>query len=481
LSSAPNTTTLDWKAVVSSFQVACARDLLAMTSLERYQDVRATLGWLDVSTRPLALLFISHRWETLEHPDPTGRQLRAVQVLLGRVCQLMEAMLVPREERLRLVPSLEREGTLQAHELARRILGFGPFSDSPVCIPGAEARRMIVDRFRLGRDDRHAFRQWLTSLLGVWLDYSCMPQKPLLPEEVSEHQRALRALGSLVKSSTVIALRQPDDDYSLRGWCASEFFLGSGRSFSRGIFVDIDRLERQEDLWVPHPPSLGGGAAAAKIVRETYDQDLAAFRSACEAWADFEGPLVGHLPEDIWGCYRSLQGSGFLGAALDPNPFRRAMDALGIIETALTRDWLMSGQTVSLDLGEELGRALEGAGLRCAEPNDLAYLGFLLACEGLVDVYRPLFRACLERHVARGARSLVVTLHPLDEAVRSLFSAVTPASPDTWRSRLSSRFALSAEEGAVIAKVRASLEANPPAFTLDAVEMPVPPTRSPTA
>jgi hypothetical protein len=72
---------MDWESVTSSYHVLAARDLLAMKWMERHQDVRRRLAWRGGDDPPLALLFISHRWETLEHPDPSGRQLRAIQGL----------------------------------------------------------------------------------------------------------------------------------------------------------------------------------------------------------------------------------------------------------------------------------------------------------------------------------------------------------------------------------------------------------------
>ncbi len=49
--------------------------------------------------------------------------------------------------------------------------------------------------------------------VGVWLDYICMPQKPLPTEEQPEFRRSPMALDLLVMSSTVLALRHAGDDY----------------------------------------------------------------------------------------------------------------------------------------------------------------------------------------------------------------------------------------------------------------------------
>jgi hypothetical protein len=114
--------------------------------------------WLARDEPPLALLFISHRWETLEHPDPSGRQLAALQEFLRLVCRCIEAMFLTRYDRLRLVPTLLREGLLQAEEIARRLLGFGPFSeDLSRYVPKAPA--LIRDAFDSLSGDPTVFRR----------------------------------------------------------------------------------------------------------------------------------------------------------------------------------------------------------------------------------------------------------------------------------------------------------------------------------
>lgn len=152
---------------------------------------------------------------------------------------------------------MTREGILQAEELARRILGYGPFASGPPCVDGPEAKALIQDRFKFHGGDRAGFREWLTRRIGVWVDYTCMLQRPLSPEEHVEFRRALRALDSLVMSSTVVALRHQGDDYPARAWCAAEFHLASKRSWARGLFVDVARMEKDEDAAIARTSAAG--------------------------------------------------------------------------------------------------------------------------------------------------------------------------------------------------------------------------------
>src|SRR5262249_51617244 len=101
------------------------------------------------------------------------------------------------------------------------MLGSGPFAGAAACISGREATRIVKERFTTHCEDRNAFCAWLASRIGGWLDYTCMPQKPLSQADEPEFRRSLLALDSLVMSSTVLVLRQAADDYAKRGWSSA--------------------------------------------------------------------------------------------------------------------------------------------------------------------------------------------------------------------------------------------------------------------
>ena len=98
----------DWQNLATSFHFVSAHDLLSMQKMERHQTIRDNVQWLK-EEKPLALIFVSHRWETLQHPDPNDQQLRALQTFFNQVCLCIEAMFVDKEERLQLVPSIMKE------------------------------------------------------------------------------------------------------------------------------------------------------------------------------------------------------------------------------------------------------------------------------------------------------------------------------------------------------------------------------------
>ena len=304
-----------------------------------------------------------------------------------------------------------------------------------------------------------------------------MPQKPLDPGDEAEFRRSLERLDSLVMSSTVVALRQSGDDYATRGWCASEFFLASSRSFARGLFVDVPRMNAGREIGLERSPMTAGTTtAAAQIMDASYLQDVTAFREACDEWSSVDGPLIDIGPPGAWGEYRSLQGSTFYQADVDPNPFRRVMEAVRSLETALIERWLMSDQPRTVDLAREVIRFLEREDLRTAEPADLAYLGLVVAGHGWIGAFRSLFETGLRRYVHRmpARRSddpdhvptIVFRLEPLSADLRALFFEVQPPSAGTWHSRISTGSGPRGEEKEVIDRLMEGLTVTPPRFEL---------------
>eukprot|EP00051_Salpingoeca_urceolata_P000729 m.35676 g.35676 ORF g.35676 m.35676 type:complete len:607 (+) comp10943_c1_seq1:97-1917(+) len=91
---------------------------------QRLQQTENEEGlFLDACRDPLMVLFVSHRWEDPKHPDPHGRQLRALQQLVRDIVMVCEAASTDTAAaRLGRCPTLQRDGTLQAATLAGYIL-----------------------------------------------------------------------------------------------------------------------------------------------------------------------------------------------------------------------------------------------------------------------------------------------------------------------------------------------------------------------
>ena len=166
----------DWPTLSNEFRILSAYSLLSVNSFVPYQQIAQTNAWLRLDEPPLALLFLSHRWEGVKHPDQSGNQLRAIQGLLKNTCLVMRALFAEREQRLTLVPDLNQESILQASELARRILGYGPFSGGRALSDERRARSYV--RAQVKALEPEKFDDWLLEHIGVWVDFCCVPQQP---------------------------------------------------------------------------------------------------------------------------------------------------------------------------------------------------------------------------------------------------------------------------------------------------------------
>jgi hypothetical protein len=450
------------RRLLASHRLLSGAGLLRATRLPRYQDLaRAD----QLSEEPLVVVFVSHRWEAVSHPDPDGRQLRALHGFVRLVAAGLQALVAPREERLRHVPDLSSEGALQAVEVAQRIVGLGPIDAGLSGIDGREGRRRVRQAVEAARGDPVRFGEWVAARIGIWIDYCCVPQAPRTSAEEEAFRRILSQIDDLVHATTLLALRFDGDGYGQRAWCAAEFHLASAALNVRALYLDIDGMGRGAAAAVPAPPT-STSPVALPVMVEAYEGDLEAYREAQRRWEATPAPMVDvGASIDAWSPYRSLQASGYPDATSDPNPARRALEALRILQEALV-GWLVADRPRAVDLGAAVARALARVELAATDPRDLVYLGLLLGPNGKIEVFRRLFRDALERHLA--GDGLRVVLHPPDDETRSLFGRLRPSSAAVWVSRLSSRFGRDRTEREVTQQLIDALRERPPVHVFGA-------------
>jgi hypothetical protein len=211
-----------WRSLAATFHLDAAADVLGAQRFERYQEWRARVHWFTPDEPPLCALFVSHRWERPDEPDPSGRQLRALQRFVELVTRCTAACFVPQAQRVAQLPSLDIEGSLQALVVALRMLDLDPLGQS--FVPGPARRAEIAAK--VAELDSAGFAAWLASRIAVWIDYACVPQAPRSEDETRELAETLRRLPELMRASTLLALRHDGDEYAARGWCTTESFLG---------------------------------------------------------------------------------------------------------------------------------------------------------------------------------------------------------------------------------------------------------------
>ncbi|MEM9675983.1 MAG: hypothetical protein AAF992_25555 [Bacteroidota bacterium] len=93
--------------------------------------------------------------------------MQAIQEFLRRLPLAIEVSLVNREERFQLIPTLAKEGYLQAVEVARHTSGFGLFVDSASALTGSEARQRVQEASQRFSENYLTFRYWLLDGIGV--------------------------------------------------------------------------------------------------------------------------------------------------------------------------------------------------------------------------------------------------------------------------------------------------------------------------
>ena len=166
------------------YRYISGRTLLALPKLARCQDLPP-----ETWTSPDHLwhfVFISHRWGSQTDPDPDGTQLAALKRLAQHLSMIAEVISDERvgpevaQERLKQIPSLRRQGTLQAAHLLFR------------CLCDAESQ---ADAEELWQDG-----QGILARIGFWYDYACLPQDPKTPAEAEEFTQALQGIGELLLS-----------------------------------------------------------------------------------------------------------------------------------------------------------------------------------------------------------------------------------------------------------------------------------------
>jgi len=350
------------------FQALPASHLFGGDHFVRRQEIGA--DWIRPDQCWL-LIFVSHRWETLRHPDPAGRQWRALARLVSDMCDLWDALGAgDAHQRIRLVPRLDRHGVAQAAVLLSRLR---PPEGASAPGPDTPARAFLPDR------------------IGIWYDYACMPQRPWARGEEEEFRAGLIALPQLFGSEHVLllALREAGDDYGNRGWCLAES-LSAAAGGQRGVAVRMDLLgtpltlgaegqDRNHDLSRRLRAALGGWADSAVDAAAAADcltmLAVTAGYSQSEWFSASDGIAPVYLGDVI------TTAGAWLGKMLARLAVRRGRSA---------------------DLAVLLRELAHESGVRCAVEDDLVYVALLMLHMESADgsAIRKFYADCIERFVS---------------------------------------------------------------------------------
>jgi hypothetical protein len=333
----------------------------AVLELERFQRADGPERWdpnlFHPSDRPPPLpLFISHRWESHDHPDPRGSQLRALQSLLRSIREVFESRAAGPAERVRRVPSLRVHGLFQA----ALIIGASDDAD----------------------DEDNTWRDWSPVIhakgnvdplqhIGIWYDYTCMLQAA--GERGDEEVRtALAQLPDLVRACPIVILRSKGDRYSERGWCAAEV-AAARRDYSL-IVLRTDLLGSpipSSDLFAP-----SNDALAAEFELRFIESALDDWESKTAATPHLRGLFIG-LP-GLKPAEESRQAPLFTtGRNPDAFPQQKGLllyfiQALGQLSELDAREGRLRDP---YDLGLAIRDAMRKVELYCSEERDVVFVG----------------------------------------------------------------------------------------------------------
>jgi ankyrin repeat protein len=195
---------IEYKEIVSKIRVITLESFLELDGIHKQQELNGKVKWLDIKDNPLLIVFVSHRWEKTDQPDPYGSQLFALKALCNDFLNIAQGFKQSRINRLDKIPGLFFHGLLQATYLTGEIASF-------------------IDNF--SKDD-YSLRTELCQRIGIVYDYMSLPQNPRSKSEENEFLVGLQAFRRIMATIPNIILRYPDDQYNSRTWCELEYWTG---------------------------------------------------------------------------------------------------------------------------------------------------------------------------------------------------------------------------------------------------------------
>jgi hypothetical protein len=301
------------------------------------------------------------------------------------------------DERRAQVPSLLVHGVLQAAYFLDNGIAFGR--------PEGGA---------WGADSK--FDNVLDSV-GVWYDYSCMPQEG--PADLSLVP-GLHRIHQLIGESTMLILRRPNDQYDGRAWCAAEISAEPNRTRQQcaRIVVRMDLLHRifplkhiiQSDE--PHrTPDMRTaealfGTSTSEFSRPTRE----IMAKGLEDWIeDPESALARVRPLYIFlSEVEDEREVPLFTARRNPELFRgqrtlllAMIERLGVVTET---DFALGRKgRLELDVAAEVLGAMKKAKLRASDPEDLLFTGLMILYSRHRGAPRiaAFYGECLARYFAK--------------------------------------------------------------------------------
>lgn len=172
------------------------------------------------------LLFVSHRWDGLNHPDETGAQLACLQI--GLTLALAKAVLhhADQEEAFKTasgLPELLWE-FLKAELPPEAIESLAPWAQR---VEHAARTSQSEDSFleRLNEGEPSASLRTIQDCVLIWYDYCSMLQAPRTEPEEAEFRAEIMTLNDIQANACTVVIAG-DRQYLFRAWCFLELCGG---------------------------------------------------------------------------------------------------------------------------------------------------------------------------------------------------------------------------------------------------------------
>lgn len=319
--------------------------------LPKYEDVRQhhTDAYFSPGSVPKAVIFVSHRWDTLEHPDSSGNQADAVRYFLKAILDISTCLTEECAASEITKSDLLRHGCFQAAYFYENGMSF---------VTKDNSRGWTKLHKECAGPDR------ILDSIGIFYDYSSVPQDKTSGRLVE----VLRHLHNLIATSTMLILRRPDDSYEERAWCALELAVSPNldRMQCLHIVLRMDkigaRITQEEISKTPERPGF-----ATKLMELNDD-----FRKTVIAIAVYYFMTLDSL-EDSRKC-------SLFTTRRAPDLFKGHKELLWTAYSLLRRssDEFRSGRRSRLSVEELVLAAMDSAGLKTSYPSDLLYIGHMI-------------------------------------------------------------------------------------------------------
>lgn len=182
------------------------------------EDVSASV---DEEACPLAIkLFISHRWQRPDDPDPHLRALPTVVEYLSRVYMTANGLLDANSYLAKeLVAGDDLRRAFEERSLGRCTCGSIGWLDVRSLLSHGD---VFYERVRDTSRRRNFYR--LLKHVRIWYDYTSLPQARATSEEQAAFDRAFSRLAGVVSQADVLALWGLESIN--RAWCMFEVLAG---------------------------------------------------------------------------------------------------------------------------------------------------------------------------------------------------------------------------------------------------------------